>query len=311
MLLHEKGADINAFDKDNNRLIHKAARKGDSAALLFSVARNLGADMEAPGAQGNTPAHFAAESGSKSILGFLSRIKINFEKIRNSEGCTPLMMASRADKTEIMRHFLEQGFSHNVVDCDGQSLIELTIRWGILEVMSILQQYGADYGNVIFAEGDVHPIWKAVCEGQSASVGRLLDGGLSIEYEHRGVRILQSAIEANNEEIARLLIERGARVNMADMRGWTALHSAAYSGNFEIFLLVLQKMDNKMPIDQQGWTPLDLAAFYKHDVIVKLLDPENQIKEFVWMKTGPVQNNATSYYHPPIIDSVLPGFAEV
>ena len=311
MLLHEKGADINAFDKDNNRITHKAARNGDPAALLFSVARDLGADLEAPGAQGNTPAHFAAESGSKMILSFLSVAKIDFEKIRNLEGYTPLMMASRAGKIEVMRNFLEKGFSYNVVDCDGRSLIELSIKWNNPDVMFILQQYGADYGNVTVAGGDVHPVWKAVCEGQSASVGRLLDGVLSIEYEYRGVRILQSAIEANNEEVARLLIERGARVNVADMHGWTALHSAAYSGNVEIFLLVLQKTDDKMPTDQQGWTPLDLAAFYKHDVIVKMLDPENQIKEFEWMKANPDRINATNYYHPLINDSVLPGFAEV
>ena len=110
-LLHEKSADINAIDKDNNRITHKAARKGDSASLLFKVAGDLGADLEAPGAQGNTPAHLAAESGSKAILGILIQKKVELEKTRNSAGYTPLMMTSQASKVEMMRLLLDQGVS--------------------------------------------------------------------------------------------------------------------------------------------------------------------------------------------------------
>lgn len=311
MFLHEEGADINAFDKENNRMTHKAARRGDSAALLFKVASDLGADLETPGAQGNTPAHLAAESGSKTILEILAQKMVDFEKTRNSEGYTPLMMASRAGRVEVMRYLLEKGVSYNVVDFDGRSLIELTIGWGNPEVMSVLQKNGADYSDVTAAGGDVHPVWKAVYEGQSAALARILDGGLSVEYEHRGVRILQLAIEVNNEEVVRLLIERGAAVDVADMRGWTALHSTAYSGNVALMLLVLQKTDNMKPTDQQGWTPLDLAAFYKHDEIMKLLDPEGKTKEFAWMKNGRIRISATSYSHPPVVDSVVPGFAEI
>lgn len=310
ILLHEEGANVNAVDKDNNRLTHKAASRGDSAALLFKVASDLGADLEAPGAQGNTPAHFAAESGSKMILGFLTEKKVDFEETRNSEGYTPLMMASRAGNVEVIRYLLEKGFSYNMVDSDGRSLIELTIEWGNPEVMSTLQEYGADYNDVTAAGGDVHPVWKAVYDGHNASVARILDGGLSIEYEHRGVRILQLAIEANNEEVVRLLIERGAAVDVADTRGWTALHSTAYSGNVDLLLLVLQNTDNKTPKDQQGWTPLDVAAFYKHDDIIKLLDPEGEIKEFAWMKAGRIRISATRYLLPTIVDSVVPGVAE-
>lgn len=311
IFLHEEGADLNASDKDNNRMTHKAARRGEPAALLFKVVSDLGADLEAPGSQGNTPAHLAAESGSTTILEVLTKQKIDFKTTLNSEGYTPLMMASRAGRVDVMCYLLEKGSSFNVVDSDGRSLIELTIGWGNPEVMSTLQKYGANYSDVTAASGAVHPVWKAIYEGQSACVAKILDGGLSIEYEHRGVRILQLAIEANNEEVVRLLIERGAAVDVADTRGWTALHSTAYSGNVELLLLILQKTDNKTPTDHQGWTPLDLAAFYKHDEIMKLLDPDGNIKDFAWMKAGRIRISATRYLQPSIVDSVVPGVAEV
>lgn len=311
ILLHEKAADINAADKDNDRITHKAASKGDSASLLFKVAGNLGADLAASGAQGNTPAHLAARSGSKMILGILAQKSVDIRNPRNLAGYTPLMMAAQAGKAQLVSFLLEKGADYNVNDSDGRSLIELTIAWGNPEVMAVLQQHGANYSDVTTAGGDVHPVWKAIYEGQGASVAKILDGGLSIEYEHRGVRLLQLAIEAINVEVVRLLIDRGAKVTGADTRGWTALHSAAYSGNVELLLLILQKTDNKEPIDQQGWTPLDLAAFYKHDEIMNLLDPDSKVKEFAWMKAGRTRIEATSFYIPRIVNSVVLGKVEL
>ena len=308
--LQEKGADVNAMDKDGNRITHKAATIGQSASLLFKVASDLGADINAKGRLGNTPAHLAAESGSKAILGILAQKGIEFQKVRNSAGYTSLMMASRAGQTEIMRHLLETGDSYNVTDNNGKSLIALAIEWGNPEVMAILQEYGASFTDMVSSGGNAHPIWKAVYEGQGLSVAKILDGGLSVEYEHRGVRLLQLAIEVSNVEVVRLLLERGATVDMPDMRGWTALHSAAYSGNVELMLRVLQKTDNKEPVDQQGWTPLDLAAFYKHDEVKKLLDPEGKVMKFAWMSAGGSRINATSYYQPSVGDSVVPGVVE-
>lgn len=312
ILLHEKGAYVNASDKAKNRITHRAASKGDTASLLLKVASDLGADLQAPGAQGNTPAHLAAESGSQIILGLLYQKDIDLGKPRNKAGYTPLMMASRAGRVETMRYLLAKGASHDVVDGDGRSLVELTIDWGNPEVMTVLQQHGADYGNVTAAGANVHPIWKAVHDGQDSFVTQILDAGLSIEYEYRGVRLLQVAIESNNVQVTRLLLDRGAAVDVPDMRGWTALHSAAYAGNTESMLLVLQRIgDDKSPVDQQGWTPLDLAAFYKYDELVKLLDPEEEITEYAWMKSTKARISAMSYYRPPTVDSVIAGVAEV
>ena len=309
ILLHEHGTDIDASDKDNNRITHNAASRG--AWVLFKSASDLGADLEAPGAQGNTPAHLAAESGSPMILEILAEKNVELDNVRNSAGYTPLMMASRAGRVEVMCYLLGKGINRNVCDFDGRSLIELTIGWGNSEVMSILQGYGANYSDVTVAGGDVHPIWKALYESSGPSISRILDDGLSIEYEHHGVRLLQRAIEASNIEVVRLLIDRGAAVDVPDMRGWTALHSAAYSGNTELLLLVLQKTDNKEPIDQQGWKPRDVAGFYKHGEILKLLDAGGNVQRFAWEKAGRDRIIGTNYYSPPVVDSVIRGRAEL
>ena len=196
------------------------------------------------------------------------------------------------------------------MDSDGRSLIELTIAWGNPEVVTVLQEYGANYNDVTSASGQAHPVWQAVYDGHGACIAKILDGGLSVEYEYRGVRLLQLAIECNNVEVVRLLIDREVAVNVPDMRGWTALHSAAYSGNLEVMLLILQKTNNKEPMDQQGWTPLDLATFCKHDEFMNLLDPEGKVKEFAWMKTGRIPINASSYLLPRVEISAISGVGE-
>ena len=310
ILLHERGADINATDKNNNRITHKAAGKGDSASLLFKVAADLGADIFAPGDLGNAPAHLAASSGSKAILYLLHQRDPECFSTRNTAGYTPLMAAARAGKVAIMRYLLDQGVNHDVTDTNSRSLLELSIEWGNPEVMALLQQHGANYGNVTAASGRVHPVWKAVYDGHGVSVAKILDGGLSVEYEHRGVRLLQGAIEANNEEVVRLLLDRGAAVDIPDTKGWTALHSAAFTGDTDILLLILQKTDDQEPKDHQGWTPLDLAAFYKHGDIIKVLDPERKIKDFAWVKKGTGRIQARSFFVPDVGLSVIKGVAE-
>jgi ankyrin repeat protein len=45
---------------------------------------------------------------------------------------------------------------------------------------------------------------------------------------------------------------------------------------------LLDKVDDKNKLDMQGWMALDLALFYRHDLVVQLLDPEGKVKVFPW-----------------------------
>lgn len=69
--------------------------------------------------------------------------------------------------------------------------------------MAVLREYGANCSDVTSASGQIHAVWQAVYDGHGASIAKILDGGLSVEYEHRGVRLLPLAIESNNVEVVR------------------------------------------------------------------------------------------------------------
>ena len=203
--------------------MHKAAARGDTAALLVKVLLDVGANIYATESGGNTPARLAAAAGSLRIPRLLASGFSAMYESKNATGFTPLMMAARAAKLDVKRHLLEKGVNHAVSDASGTSLVHLAIRRGNPAVMQVLQDFGANYNNVTAIVDNAHPIWQAIHEGQLAFVERMLDSGLSVDYEYGAVSLLQLAAEVDNPSIVRLLLDRGAAVNKADNYGWTAL----------------------------------------------------------------------------------------
>ncbi len=70
---------------------------------------------------------------------------------------------------------------------------------------------------------------------------------------------LHSAAAGNYTDVARMLVENGADVNVKQQMGVTPLHSAAQNGNLELIILLLEKsavVDVRM---EGGKLPADLA----------------------------------------------------
>ena len=70
---------------------------------------------------------------------------------------------------------------------------------------------------------------------------------------------LHSASAGNYTDVARMLIENGADINVRQQMGVTPLHSAAQNGNLELIILLLEKgaaVDVRM---EGGKLPADLA----------------------------------------------------
>lgn len=309
-LLCENGANINMQSRDDNRITHEAARAGKVGMKLLEAASAHGADLNAQGAAGNTPAHCAAACGCQPSLEFLASKAVDIVDSRNAAGYTPLMTAAQAGQTAAMVFLLDQGASYSVADAEGRSLVELSIGWGNPAVMATLRGRGAEYGEL--AEDD-HPVWEAVRDGQPGAVlEQLLAGGLSVQYARGDVSLLQLALESGNAEAAAILLERGAVVDAVDSYGWTALHSAAFGGQVAPLLLVLQRARDRAPKDNQGWTPLNIAAFYKHEEAEKVLDPEGKMDRFGPMREPTMRSGveATEFMKPLVLNSVVTNVAE-
>jgi ankyrin repeat protein len=116
-------------------------------------------------------------------------------------------------------------------------------------------------------------IFRAAREGNEGEVIRLLDADpelLERENEHRD-RPLAAATSWRQLRVVRLLIERGANINATGTLLGTVLHYAAVDGYDEVAALLLDKGASANSRDRKGMTPLMWACFNGHLGVVKML----------------------------------------
>jgi TonB family protein len=85
------------------------------------------------------------------------------------------------------------------------------------------------------------------------------------------VTALHLAARNGQQDIAELLLAKGAEVNTKEENGWTPLHEAAFMGHTEMAALLISKGANIDAKDNKGYTPLHLASERGHKDVTELL----------------------------------------
>ncbi len=82
---------------------------------------------------------------------------------------------------------------------------------------------------------------------------------------------LHSAVASNYTMLAKMLLEAGADINVAQQSGATPLHSAAHNGNIELLIVLLEAGANVNAKMEDGKTPADKAYERGFIEIAKIL----------------------------------------
>ncbi|UOE50808.1 ankyrin repeat domain-containing protein [Mucilaginibacter sp. SMC90] len=82
---------------------------------------------------------------------------------------------------------------------------------------------------------------------------------------------IHSAAAGNFTDIARMLVENGAKVNVVQQAGATPLHSAAQNGNLELIILLLENGAELFIRMEGGKLPADLAREKGFEEIAEIL----------------------------------------
>ena len=224
-------------------------------------------------------------------------------------GLQPLHYAIQEDKTEIAKLLIEQGA--DLADLQSQSYLGVTplcmaIQQGDREIIqllgdryvpqdlatSIVLKQWSQAQNLIEAKPDLLTtnsilLHYTIKQGLLEATSWLLDRGIDIEIRAKyllddfvaNLTPLQAAVEVNQFEIARLLIERGADVN-AKTTGEleiTALHDAAADGYLDLIRLLVESGADLNKRDNIGSRiPLDWAKYFQQPVAVELLKQLSQ-----------------------------------
>ena len=105
------------------------------------------------------------------------------------------------------------------------------------------------------------PLLEAAMQGQKDVAQLLIESGAELsKADIRGRTPLHWAAINSQKEVAQLLIESGADLNVADEGGRTPLHRAAMNGHTEVAKLLIESGADIDEADNQGHTPRQLFA---------------------------------------------------
>lgn len=163
----------------------------------------------------------------------------------------------------------------------GQSvhdrLLEAVLA-GNLEVVDSCLQNG---GNPNLRDDEGTPLLiLAVNAGKPGILASILRYRVSVDARrqsgYQSTALMETALR-NDLEAAKLLLSRGAGVNLRDSIGDTALHWAAFYGRLELARMLCENGASMAIASRQG-TPLDVALWQFNDVVAEYLAAKDAAK---------------------------------
>src|ERR1041385_3758376 len=243
--------DLQARDVDGNTALHWAALNGDARLVKELLERP--APASATNNAGATPLLYAVGT-LDSVKALLDR---GAEVNRASKsGITPLIAAaSYPQSSAVVRLLLDRGADPQARSKSGFNALEAAADAGDLETFRMLLAAGAKPRSVI----------RPAMMGHREIVETALDAGAGIQIDggHAG-HALNFALYGQQPGIARLLIERGADLNLRSPRGehqtppilWAAYNE---SGDASVARLMIEKGADVNLLSALGDSALDWA----------------------------------------------------
>ena len=274
-LLDGGGLDVDAASRDGTPALHWAVRAGDRDTAERLIA--AGADVNAANRYGARPLHLAIASGDVALTRRLLEAGAD-AAAPDRAGEPPLLLAARVGDPELGRALLEHGAAVDVRDEHfGQTALMTAARDGHLEMARVLLAAGAAVDAQTKPEAPPRFIPPSESpEGLSRGAGIIRAGwpdGRGKRYPAGGSKTpLLYATREGHLDIARVLLDHGANVELADGDGVTPLINAVInasiirvnrtgtSDHLRIAQLLLDAGANVNAADWYGETPLWAAV---------------------------------------------------
>jgi ankyrin repeat protein len=259
-LLKTKGIDINAPGKDGSNALLEAVRYGDLG--LASLLVEAGADVKRANRYGLLPLSLAAQDGAAEMMALLIGAGAD-PNAPDAAGETPLMAASKEGAPKAVALLLDHGAKVDARDPTfGQTAVMLAVREDHPAVVELLIKRGAD----VNARTRVGPAPRPRMPGEGG--GSHGEGIVRSGIPPQGARPPQPggmtpliyAARDGRIESARLLLDAGAKIDLADANDVTPLLTALLNGKLPVAKLLLERGANVNVHDWYGRTPLWAAV---------------------------------------------------
>ncbi|KAH8433152.1 ankyrin repeat domain-containing protein [Aspergillus melleus] len=191
---------------------------------------------------------------------------------RSPEGITGMHVAAWFGLADIIPGLVEAGLHPDAESYCGRTPLSVAASQGHKKAVSLLvTRYRADPKSK--DDRGFTPLQYAACKGYTRVVQYLIGIGADINsYSDLGVSALSCAAMHAHEEVVRVLCDRGANVNSADSLCYqTPLIFAVISRDEFVVRMILQKGALVDVEDESGRTALGCAAAQGSETIAKIL----------------------------------------
>jgi ankyrin repeat protein len=252
--------------------LHHAALN-DSQNVTLLLLRH-GADVNSIDNDNLTPLHYAVIKRHTDIVILLSAMKADL-RAETKQHMTPLHLAAKDDQLELLQALVAHGgnillpSTNTRRDCP----IHIAATYGSVNVLQWMLDIGVPV-NVTNAVGHT-PLLNVVRVGNVKMARLLLDRGADVNVRVTGEdrrTCLHAACLSGSVRMVRFLLENGADPNAStctDLR--TPLHWAALEGHLKVTKILVKFGANVTARDKFGLRPIKLALVKGHGNIVDLL----------------------------------------
>ncbi|WP_456201480.1 ankyrin repeat domain-containing protein [Wolbachia endosymbiont of Protocalliphora sialia] len=254
-LLLDRGANIDAQDKEGKTLLHFAASGNNLDMVQFLLDR--GASIEVQDGRDWTPILYAAQSGKWGVVKLLISNGAKFNNEITYQG-TPLHFAAQGGNLDIAQFLLDEGAVIESQDKDDKKPLDLAVEAGRLNVAKLLLDRGASVNAK--DKNDRTPLDLATKGDMIELLKRAqMDQGLSI-----------NAREGTFDKVEDL-IAQGANLEAKDNNDNTPLHNACNNGHFNVAKYLIEKGASLKAKNKDNKTPLELADHKGYINIVEMI----------------------------------------
>ncbi|MCK5667290.1 MAG: ankyrin repeat domain-containing protein, partial [Thiotrichaceae bacterium] len=209
------------------------------------------------------PLMWAATKGHDKVVKLLLKHKPNLNQQFYTDRDTVLMMATIKGQVEIVKILLKAGADPNVQDREGMTALMRAIGHGDFNIVKELLKNKTIDVNVTDNNKWTAIVGAPTYDFEGGIIKALLarsDVDVNSQAGEHESTALMGAVDNNNTEAIKILLNKGAKIDAIDSDGWTALFSAAKNNSSEAIEMLLKEGANIDAVDRYGETALFLAV---------------------------------------------------
>jgi len=236
-----------------------AAQRGDAEEVKRRLAAGDDPNAFDPTSL-RTALHWAAKNNNVEIIDALLSGGANVSLVEKM-GRGPLALAAESGSVDAMRRLLDSHAEVNARDEHGGSPILWAAGLGSPEAVQVLLEAGADV-NVQDSNGMTPLMWAANV-GDPRNVAILATSpniNLNATDKVSSETALMRAARNGKVDSLKILIERGASVDLRNQQNMTALLSAAQTGSLDAIMVIVAGKADVNAKDARGRNALDFAS---------------------------------------------------